>query len=342
MPPPHAEEIADPGAAVPLRADATSNPVIPPELARYIAAEVSRAVTASIAAIIPTGRPSGPLTPALAPTELTSLDQHQLTTQPMVNATSSQGVDAAVQGSVASALQALSGESLIGVAQPESRPTNIFNSMSIPIGARLDAKIKAKIWGNVYFDFGQLLHSLPRDNKYRISISDDKGGATPSLCLEPTHKAKPIVSIEDWTNAFQVFVGVFTTKFPSEAPALMKYGEVVRDLAHRSGNWNYYDTNFRYMRQQNPSSMPWGATHWELWIRSQHLPQGEKRPTTTKPLSSSFVPRGFCRKFHSGSACSGCTYKHECHKCGAVHPANKCSLCQIERAWVVSVYRKLA
>ena len=124
-------------------------------------------------------------------------------------ATSAPGIDAAVQGSVASALQALSGESLLGVAQPESRPPNFFNSMSVPIGARLDAKLKAKIWANEYFEFGQLLHSLPADNKYRISISDNQAGATPSLCLEPTRKAKAISTIEQWTDAFQVSL-VFT------------------------------------------------------------------------------------------------------------------------------------
>ena len=67
-----------------------------------------------------------------------------------------------------------------------------------------------------------------------------------------------------------LFVSVYTSKFPSETPAVMTYGEVVRDLACRSGDWKYYDTNFRYMWQQNPSWMAWGATHWER-RRPQHL-----------------------------------------------------------------------
>ena len=37
----------------------------------------------------------------------------------------------------------------------------------------------------------------------------------------------------------------------------MKYGEVVRDLAARGGNWRYYDTNFRYLKQQQPASLAW-------------------------------------------------------------------------------------
>ena len=197
--------------------------------------------------------------------------------------------------------------------------------MSVPLDARLDAKIKTKIWSNEYFEFGQLLHSIPTDNKYRISILDAMGNATPSLCLELTRKAKAITTIEEWTNAFQVFVGVYTSKFPHESPALMKYSEVVRNLASRSGDWKFSDTNFRYMRQQNPAGMPWGAPHWELWIRAQHFPQSVKKPNFTKPLSTIMVPKGYCRKFHTGAACSGCTYKHECHKFGTVHPVYKCN-----------------
>ncbi|XP_067027123.1 uncharacterized protein [Acropora muricata] len=34
--------------------------------------------------------------------------------------------------------------------------------------------------------------------------------------------------------------GVYTSQFPSEAPALMKYGEIVQDLASRGHDWHYY------------------------------------------------------------------------------------------------------
>jgi len=74
------------------------------------------------------------------------------------------------------------------------------------------------------------------------------------LCLEPLQNSKNANTIDNWT--FQIFVGVYTTKFPAEAPALMKYGEVVRDLAGKGANWIYYDTNFRYLTQQKPAEFP--------------------------------------------------------------------------------------
>ena len=72
-----------------------------------------------------------------------------------------------------------------------------------------------------------------------------------------------------WITAFQIFVGVYTQKFPSEAPKLMKYSEIIRDLAVREYNWRYHDENFRYLRQKDLTAYPWGSVHWELWIRSQ-------------------------------------------------------------------------
>ena len=197
-----------------------------PELVQHIAAEVSRAVAATLATVSPPTLRPAPVLPGPIPTPTPQV-QGVLIPAPLVATGHVGGVGAAVQWSVASALQALSGEGSLGVSQPESRPPSIFNSMSVPLDARLDAKIKTKIWSNEYFEFGQLLHSIPTDNKYRISISDATGNVTPSLCLEPTRQAKAITTIEEWTNAFQVFVGVYTSKFPHEAPALMKYSEVV-------------------------------------------------------------------------------------------------------------------
>ena len=36
----------------------------------------------------------------------------------------------------------------------------------------------------------------------------------------------------------------------------MKYCEVVRDLANKSGDWSFYDEQFRYLRQSSPELYP--------------------------------------------------------------------------------------
>ena len=137
-------------------------------------------------------------------------------------------------------------------------------------------------------------------------------------------------NIDAWTSAFQIFVGVYTAKFPIDAPALMKYSEVVRDLAARGADWRFFDTQFRLLCQSNPTEFPWGSTHWELWIRAQnfHNTRVSKAQTPMRHNSStvgSLVPKGFCRKFHRGIDCSGCNFKHQCFKCGVVHPALRCN-----------------
>ena len=66
-------------------------------------------------------------------------------------------------------------------------------------------------------------------------------------------------------------MGVYTQKYPVEAPLLMKYSEIIRDLAARGYNWRYYDENFQYLRKKEAKANSWGSVHWELWIRSQPL-----------------------------------------------------------------------
>ena len=126
-----------------------------------------------------------------------------------------------------------------------------------------------------------------------------------------------------------VFVGVYTSQFPSEAPALMKYGEIVQDLVARGHEWHYYDDNFRYLRQNQPSAFPWGVIHWELWMRSQQ-PVSKKQSLPgnsfrSRLSESSIVPKGYCFKFHKGAQCAGCSFKHSCPKCEGAHRMNICT-----------------
>ena len=126
--------------------------------------------------------------------------------------------------------------------------------------------------------------------------------------------------------------GIYTVKYPLEAPSLMKYGEVVRDLAARGGDWHFYDQQFRHLHQSNTSEMSWGCTHWELWICAQNFHNSARFTQNLTVRNSSapyaigpFVPKGYCHKFHRGNNCPGCSFRHQCFKCGVVHPANRCN-----------------
>ena len=232
---------------------------------------------------------------------------------------------------MATALSNVMGEANVLQVSRSSQPAlPHFHSVDVPIDANVSSKIKAKIWAHEFIDLGILLSSGAGDTWYHLSVSSPQGSSLPTLYLEPSHKPKNIPNIDSWTFAFQVFVGVYTAKFPMDAPALIKYSEVVRDLAARGADWRFYDSQFRLLRQSNPTEFPWGSTHWELWIRAQHFNNARfsKAQMPARHNSSnagSMVPKGFCRKFHRGTDCPGCSFKYKCFKCGVVHPALRCN-----------------
>ena len=189
-------------------------------------------------------------------------------------------------------------------------------------------KTKTTIWNQEFIDFGSLLVNPTLDGRYHLTIQNSGEGIGPALSFEPVNKAKKITCIDTWLQAFHVFVGIYSSRYPQEAPGLMKYGTTVQDLAIRGHNWRFYDENFRYLRQTQASSLPWESIHWELWLRSQNNPSTQRTPPAgraRKPFSPLRVPTGYCFKFHKGGDCSGCVFKHSCFKCEGSHRALHCS-----------------
>ena len=242
---------------------------------------------------------------------------------------------AAVQESVAAVVQDLTGEGhnfqsnndsvISGSPDANSRPGTIHKLISVPLASRVSEKLQSKIWANEYVDLGSLFATLPGDPKYNFTIKNLPGSSTPTVSLEPVQNTKRIATIDQWTSAFQIFVAIYTVRFPETAPALIKYSATVRDLAAKNAHWRYYDENFRYLRQK--SLFPWDEIHWELWLQAHHMTRSSfpaSPGNNANKQSSQPFPKGFCWKFHQGEKCFGCNFKHECFKCGATHPAFRC------------------
>ena len=196
----------------------------------------------------------------------------------------------------------------------------------------MSSKVKAKIWSNEYLDFGTLLSFSPNNQKYSLSLASSDGETTrPHLTLEPSQPVKKIQTINQWLSAFNIFVAIYSEKLPTDTPKLMKYCEIVRDIAAKPGDWLYYDEQFRFIRQSAPAQYPWDAIHWELWLKAvtNFRPKtqfsSDKGPLRSR--SQSF-PRGTCWRFHAGKVCNGCRFEHICYKCGSKHPAAQCSSSQ--------------
>ena len=59
--------------------------------------------------------------------------------------------------------------------------------------------------------------------------------------------------MNQWLSPFNIFVAIYSEKPPTDIPKLMKYCEIVRDIAAKPGDWLYYDEQFRFIRQSAPA-----------------------------------------------------------------------------------------
>ena len=255
---------------------------------------------------------------------INELSGSQVNTSEILNSSDRASTAAAtVQVSIATVLDSLSGSTSL-----MSKPKDIFVSSDIPIDMSVSDRLKRKIWAHEYVDFGLLLNNKKDHDSFHLCLSNDMTSSNdqPRITLEPKQKSKHINSIEMWVTAYQIFVGVYTQRYPVEAPFLMKYSEIIRDLAARGYNWRYYDENFRYLRQKDPKAYSWGAVHWELWIRSQPSRNNYSQIKRFEGESKSGfrVPKGYCWKYHKGLKCLGCNFKHSCPLCQKTHQMINC------------------
>lgn len=258
--------------------------------------------------------------------------------QQVVSQDTARPVDKAVDADVADLTLDMNSQSGTGGVNPinlvntglnDPKPQTPFTSVSVALTSRVSPKIKAKIWANEYIDFGTLLSSSPQnEGKYSLSMSPSVGSSNkPQLTLEPCHVSKRIHNISQWVSAFTTFVSVYAERFTNQTPQLMKYCDVVRDLALKAADWLWYDEQFRYLRQSAPDQFPWDQIHWELWLRASNtFRKTQPQPPTNKPLfRSQFFPKGTCWAFQAGKHCSGCQFEHLCFKCRGKHPGGQCS-----------------
>lgn len=246
------------------------------------------------------------------------------TTSPSTSSTRGDVVQSVVQDEVA----AISGVEVGTGSQPESP---LFHSVTVPLGGRVSAKLKSKIWADEFVDMGAMLNTSTTQDKYSLSVTAPNPGVstkTANFMFEPVQGNKKVSSIHEWITAFHTFAAIYLTKFSVEAPNVLKYCETVRDIATRGGDWLYYDEQFRSLRQSAPKQYPWNAVHWELWHRSvtfrakQPVQQSDR--SNTKSRGKSPFVKGVCWTYNSGRFCSGCRFEHKCSKCGGKHQSVQC------------------
>lgn len=205
-------------------------------------------------------------------------------------------------------------------------------SITRPLGLGVDSKIKSKIWANEFVDLCTLLGM--KNKKKSFEIMENQKGECEIKAKRPTYEIR---QVSQWVQAFFVFVGIVTEKFPREAPALMKYGDMVQKLGKQAGDEAaiYYDKNFREWRASNPSSFLWGNLNSEIHsealavslgksrVGSASVSGGKRKFSSSSPqfFRGSSSPKYPCHSFNNRGFCTRerCPYTHACLKCGGTH-----------------------
>ena len=151
-------------------------PALPPGFLEQLVASVTASVTRNIINLLPGPQGSAANPPQAqrpSTTEVPLASTHPL---PMVPSTA---VLDPVQGAIHEAQSVITGESRI----TPSLPHEVFRSVSMPVDARVGPKIKAKIWGEEFIDFGSLLVNPVLDRKFQLTVQSGEGGTQPFTML---------------------------------------------------------------------------------------------------------------------------------------------------------------
>ena len=212
-----------------------------------------------------------------------------------------------------------------------SLPAEIVSGSSypFPLDARITPKLHAKIISGQFVNFADLLDPSRADQSTLTLKTGSKGEVIFYKEKRPTSFKQTVKSITEWDTAFAIYCTIYAQAHPLEVAQLIKYGERVKCLARQGGDWAHCDVGFRCLRQHTP--IPWDFLQVELYmevlttkLRGSGFNGGS---SANQPFLESHVqvPRGYCTRYHRGSHCSGCTYKHTCFKCTAgAHPAINC------------------
>ena len=202
---------------------------------------------------------------------------------------------------------------------------------------QVNTSLRKKIWRNRFIDLGLLLPSLlsAQSHSPQFTLQMDKHS---NLSVQSSSRARKITNIDMWTTAFLRFAAVYAVRFPFETPALMKYAELVRELAvRRPGQACFlYDQQFRILRET--VLFPWDRMHTEFWLmactsvsqpthnQSFRSPyRGMHRQSSFQSVSRRFLDNT-CWNFNKRPGCrvQKCAHPHVCGYCRGPHAAFNC------------------
>ena len=170
--------------------------------------------------------------------------------------------------------------------------------------------------------------ALLLENK-TISAKQEKQVVITDGVLSTRDKTKQIINtISKWTDAFIVYISIYSSAHPSKYQGLLKYMHTVRLGATRVRGlaWKIYDEQFR-LQMSMDSTTCWDDVDQKLWLlsmvggcknefHSSYSVLKNYRPSINKCYNFNF--KGICER-------KPCNYKHVCFKCSGNHPVFLCT-----------------
>ena len=219
---------------------------------------------------------------------------------------------------------------------------NIKSSQTYNVGRPLtlgvDSKIKSQIWANEFVNFDSLLPKKELKNpKFKFQDGEQEGEDGPGF-VKQQYVTTKIVNMTQWLEAFHVYVAIFCEKYPTSSPNLMRYANIVTNLAKKSSDMAalIYDQDFRKMRQTDPINMKWENIAIDLY--NEALAEGLS--SKFKATEQLFLGKGkggkkgqkknTCHTYNNEGICTkpNCRFRHSCQHCAGSHPRKSC------RSWL--------
>lgn len=225
---------------------------------------------------------------------------------------------------------------LAAQSQGETPSTTIaMPSLSSPLGVDVSDKLRQKIWRGEYVNLYELL--MPLENQpYTIQVIPGTSEFSSAINVAPNSKAREIRSLTQWTDAFLIFMAIYSQKFTNSTPDLCKYMSLIRGMEAKYGGdgWRLYDKRHRTLKPK--LDLSWDSVFWPEYLEYTTKPRNASANTQNRPFPATTsrggggkdnIPRGYCFQYARVGKCSrgaGCIHKHTCHKCSGKHPASVC------------------
>lgn len=251
--------------------------------------------------------------------------------QPAVVETPEPQVQLPVMEDIPEQPQAISGDRIVdqGPAPARSVPSasgidtgampSPLLSVGDTVGAHVSQATRDKIWGSEFIDLGILL-----ETNQELLTTQTLTLVDGAFVLKSKGSKKKIETIEAWTDAFIIYMAIFTQRH-DRGQELLKYMSVVRLAAKsfRGIGWKSYDEQFR-LRQARQPERSWAVVDGELWLTC--LTTSMSRSGDLLTQNKTFGAKGGCYDYNFKGFCqrTNCGYVHKCLQCGGGHPKISC------------------